>query len=51
MSGADSQTLLSIKDMMFLSTGYLEDIAKSARYLSTIYGGIEELRNLIDRRL
>ena len=51
VSGADSQTLLSIKDMMFLSTGYLEDIAKSARYLSTIYGGIEELRNLIDRRL
>lgn len=51
VSGADSQTLLSIKDMMFLSTGYLEDIAKYTRHLAAIDGGIEELRNLIDRRL
>ena len=51
VGGSDNDTLLSIKDMMFLSTGYLEDIAKYSRHLAAIDGGIEELRNLIDKRL
>ncbi len=44
-------TLLSIKDMMFLSTGYLEDISRYTRYLIQIQAGIAELNTLINQRL
>lgn len=50
-NGSDNQTLLAIKDMMFLSAGYLEDIAKYAKMIANLDNGIEQLRNLIDKRL
>ncbi len=51
VSSGDNATLLAIKDMMFLSTGFLEEIAKYAKTLSDISGGINSLNDLINKRL
>ncbi|MCM1295858.1 MAG: hypothetical protein NC311_09980, partial [Muribaculaceae bacterium] len=44
-------TLLAIKDMMFLQTGYLEDIAKYTKILNTVDERLATLNNTIDRKL
>lgn len=51
MSGGDDSTLREIRDMMFLSTGHLEDISKYTRQLVTIREGIERLNEMINQRL
>lgn len=47
----DDSTLLAIKDMMFLSTGYLEDIARYTKMLISIAGGIDKLKDIMEKRL
>lgn len=49
-NGSDP-TLLAIKDMMFLSTGYLEDIAKHTKILNTVDERLATLNTTIDRKL
>lgn len=51
MSGGDDSTLREIRDMMFLSTGHLEDISKYTRQLVMIREGIERLNEMINQRL
>ena len=47
-SGSDNKdTLLAIKDMIFLSTGYLEDIAKYSKNLVEINTEIVNIKNYI----
>lgn len=48
--GADP-TLLAIKDMMFLSTGYLEDIRKYTKILNSVDERLSTLNLTIDRKL
>ncbi len=48
--GADP-TLLAIKDMMFLSTGYLEDIRKYTKILNSVDERLSVLNSTIDRKL
>lgn len=43
----DNSTLLDIKDMMFLSTGYLEDIAKYSKLLTAISSDVAEMKNKV----
>lgn len=43
----DNETLLAIKDMMFLSTGYLENIEKHSRSLSAMAVDISEMKTAI----
>ena len=50
-SEGDNSTLRDIRDMMFLSTGHLEDISKYTKQLITIREGIERLNDLINQRL
>ncbi len=45
--GGDNSTLLDIKDMVFLSTGYLEDIAKYSKHLAAISSDVAELKNRV----
>ncbi|MBD5278929.1 MAG: tape measure protein [Bacteroides sp.] len=47
----DNSTLREIRDMMFLSTGHLEDISKYTKQLITIREGIDKLNDLINKRL
>ena len=47
----DDTALRDIRDMMFLSTGYLEDISKYTKQLITIRDGIERLNDMINERL
>lgn len=49
--GGDNSTLLDIKDMVFLSTGYLEDIAKYTKRLSEIESGISNMEKILKDRL
>ncbi len=51
VTDAENPALREIRDMMFLSTGHLEDIAKHSKQLVTINSGIERLNNLINQRL
>ena len=50
-TGGDNSTLREIRDMMFLSTGHLEDISKHTKQLITIREGIDKLNDLINKRL
>lgn len=43
----DNETLLAIKDMMFLSTGYLEDIAKYSKLLADISSNLSEVKSAV----
>lgn len=43
----DNEILLAIKDMMFLSTGYLEDIAKYSKLLADISSDVSEMKSAI----
>lgn len=43
----DNETLLAIKDMMFLSTGYLEDIAKYSKLLADISSDLSEVKSAV----
>ncbi len=43
----DNETLLAIKDMMFLSTGYLEDIAKYSKLLASISSDVAEMKSAV----
>lgn len=43
----DNQTLLAIKDMIFLSTGYLEDIAKYSKLLSVISSDVADMKEKV----
>lgn len=43
----DNETLLAIKDMIFLSTGYLEDIAKYSKLLSVISSDVAEMKEKV----
>lgn len=45
----DNSIILAIKDMMFLSTGYLEDVAKYTKNLETMTSEISEMKNAIQR--
>ncbi len=45
----DNETLLAIKDMMFLSTGYLENIDKHTKYLISMSDEISKMRSSIDK--
>lgn len=51
VASGESPTLIALKDMMFLSTSYLEDIAKHSKKLTTIDNGISELRKTISEKL
>ncbi len=51
VTDSENPTLREIRDMMFLSTGYLEDISKYTKQLITINSGIEKLNDLINKRL
>lgn len=42
-------TLIAIKDMMFLSTGYLEDIARYTKFLIEMNGVINEMNSNIKK--
>lgn len=44
----NNETLLSIRDMMFLSTGHLEDIAKYTKRLQTISDDIAKMKEKVD---
>ncbi len=50
-SNDSDPTLLAIKDMMFLQTGYLEDIAKYTKILNTVDERLATLNNMIDKKL
>lgn len=50
-AGGADPTLLAIKDMVFLSTGYLEDIAKYTKMLNSVDARLAALNNMIDRKL
>lgn len=43
----DNQTLLAIKDMIFLSTGYLEDIAKYSKLLAVISSDVADMKEKV----
>lgn len=43
----DNDTLLAIKDMMFLSTGYLEDIAKYSKLLAVMSSDLSEMKSAV----
>lgn len=43
----DNETLLAIKDMMFLQTGYLEDIAKYSKLLADISSDVSEVKSAV----
>ncbi|ROT19573.1 hypothetical protein EEL53_10025 [Muribaculaceae bacterium Isolate-114 (HZI)] len=43
----DNETLLAIKDMMFLSTGYLEVIAKYSKLLADISSDVSEMKSAV----
>lgn len=47
----ENTTLLAIKDMMFLSTGYLEDIAAYSKRLVSIDSGIDNMRKTLENKL
>lgn len=49
--GGTDPTLLAIKDMMFLSTGYLEDIAKYSRRIYNLEECVKEVTNTLKERL
>ena len=51
VTDSDNSTLRDIRDMMFLSTGHLEDISKYTKQLITISDGINRLNDLINKRL
>lgn len=51
VTDGDNSTLREIRDMMFLSTGHLEDISKYTKQLIIIREGIDKLNDLIDQRL
>lgn len=51
LTDSENPTLREIRDMMFLSTGHLEDISKYTKQLITINSGIEKLNDLINKRL
>lgn len=51
VTDGENQTLRDIRDMMFLSTGHLEDISKYTKQLITIREGIDKLNDLINQRL
>ena len=51
VADGDNSTLREIRDMMFLSTGHLEDISKYTKHLITIHEGIDRLNDLINQRL
>ncbi len=51
VTDTENPTLREIRDMMFLSTGHLEDISKYTKQLITINSGIEKLNDLINKRL
>ena len=44
----DNETLLSIRDMMFLSTGHLEDIAKYTKRLQTMSDDMAKIKEKIE---
>ena len=50
-SDGEDSTIREIRDMMFLSTGHLENIAKYTKQLGTIREGIDNLNDLINQRL
>lgn len=43
----DNEALISIKDMVFLSTGYLEDIAKYSKLLTNISSDVSEMKSAV----
>ena len=43
----DNETLLAIKDMIFLSTGYLEDIAKYSKLLAVISSDVADMKEKV----
>lgn len=45
----DNETLLSIRDMMFLSTGHLDDIAKYTKHLQSMSDDITKMKEAIER--
>ena len=51
VTDGDNSTLREIRDMMFLSTGHLEDISKYTKQLITIREGIDRLNDMINKRL
>lgn len=51
VSSTDNPTLLAIRDMMFLSTGYLEDIAKYAKRLGNMESHLNNVEQILDKRL
>lgn len=46
-----NSALRDIRDMMFISTNHLEDIARQAKNLALINAGIENLHHLINQKL
>ncbi|MDE7440646.1 MAG: tape measure protein [Muribaculaceae bacterium] len=51
VTDGDTSTLREIRDMMFLSTGYLGDISGYTKQLIAIREGIDRLNDLINKRL
>ena len=45
----DNETLLSIRDMMFLSTGHLADIAKYTKSLQTMSDDMTKIKDAIEK--
>lgn len=45
----DNETMLAIKDMMFLSTGYLENIEKYSKNLTVMATDISEMKDAIKK--
>ncbi len=50
-AGGEDGAVREIRDMMFLTTGHLEDISKYTKQLVGIREGIERLNDLINKRL
>lgn len=47
IGNGDNKTLLAIKDMVFLSTGYLEDIVKYSKLLASISSDVSEMKSIV----
>lgn len=45
----DNDTLLAIRDMMFLSTGHLENIAKYTKHLQTMSEDLTKMKEAVER--
>lgn len=43
----DNETLLAIKDMIFLQTGYLENIEKYSKFLATMSSDLSEVKSAV----